>query len=67
VLLKGLGHFRNPMTGSVIKPETFRLVADYLNQLKVARAPFRRLYQNEVTADRNIVNLFSPLINILTA
>jgi hypothetical protein len=33
VWLEGIGQLRNPMTSSWIEPATFRLVAEYLNQL----------------------------------
>jgi hypothetical protein len=34
VRLEGSGKFKNPMTSSGIEPETFRLVAQRLNQLR---------------------------------
>jgi hypothetical protein len=42
VRLEGLGQLKNPMTSSGIKPATFRLVAECLNQLRY-RVPPRKI------------------------
>jgi hypothetical protein len=34
VLLEGLGELKNPVTSSGIEPATFRLVAEFLIQLR---------------------------------